>query len=579
MTFPPQFLDDIRDRLILSDIVGRHVALKRKGHEWTACCPFHQEKTPSFYVNDEKAFYYCFGCGKHGDHFGFLMEIEGFGFLEAVKSLADAAGLIMPEMQPGEIERIKARKSLSEIMELVTRFYEMSLRAPEGKAARAYLDQRGIQAQTVKKYRLGFAPQGALVDAMAQRHVTKDALQQLGLIRVYEDQPTKFYEMFRDRLMFPITDRQGNVVAFGGRILGEGTPKYLNSPETDLFSKGRLLYGLAQGRRAALDARELVVTEGYMDVIALSQAGLPQSVAPLGTAVTEDQLRLLWKLVPSPTFALDGDAAGRSAAHRAVERALPLLKPGLSLKFAWLPDSEDPDSLLNARGLSAFTTYLNEAMPLSEVLWEYHFDPLPQTPEARSGAWQSLVKDIERLSDKTVQATFAADYEARFESTFGVRQIAQTWQSSQQRRFFSQNKKLKSYERAGLDRSPHLTARGVRQSNEEIFITLLIDRPELVLTLVGDTSSIHFSNKTCNDLFQAIFVSAVRLSALDKTTLLTHVRDVGLGAALAQFDTHSMRTKAGLVGTKLSEQEFSTRVLDVWGKLTQTAARVRLKLP
>lgn len=576
MAFPSQFLDDVRDRLTLSDIVGRRVPLKRKGREWTACCPFHQEKSPSFFVNDEKAFYHCFGCGKHGDHFRFLMESDGLSFLESVKSLADEAGLSMPEMHPEDMERAKARKSLSEVMELVTKFYEVCLRAPEGEASRRYLDARGIRAETVKKFRLGFAPQGALVEAMAQRDVSQETLIQLGLLRVYEDRPTPV-EVFRDRLMFPITDRQGHVVAFGGRILGKGEPKYLNSPETELFSKGRLLYGLAQARRAALDSRELIIAEGYMDVIALSQAGMAQAVAPLGTAVTEDQLRLLWKLVPTPTFALDGDKAGRGAATRAVERALPLLKPGLSLKFAWLPEGEDPDSLIRTRGLTALTPILDGASALSDVLWRHHFDPLPQTPEARAGVWQALIKDLDRLTDETVKATFAAEYEARFEADFGIRHIAQV-SGVAPKQAFQFRKPSKYHSKSEMKWSGDLRHPIQSSLAEDCLLTLLIYDPVITLDLIGEPGSYTFANPAHNDLFQFIFVAALRLPTLDKDALLSHVRDAGYGPTIAQFDTGSMRTKAGLKGPELSEQEFSAKVTDVWGKLTSPTRRAMPRL-
>ncbi len=578
MAFPPEFLDDVRNRLTLSDIVRRRVALKRKGREWTACCPFHQEKTPSFFVNDEKAFYHCFGCGKHGDHVGFLMEAEGLTFMEAVKSLADEAGLTMPEVRPEEVERAKARNSLGEVMELVAKFFEVSLRGPSGASARAYLSNRGIRGETIHKFRLGFAPQGALVDAMAQRDVSQEALVQLGLLRIYEDRP-KPVEVFRDRLMFPITDRKGHVLAFGGRILGKGEPKYLNSPETDLFSKGRQLYGLAQARRAALDSRELVVTEGYMDVLALSQAGLAQVVAPLGTALTQDQLRLLWKLVPAPILALDGDRAGRAAATRAVYRALPLLKPGLSLKFAWLPEGEDPDSLVATRGLGAFTPLMTSAAPLSEALWQTHFAPLPQTPEDRAGAWQTLRKDLGDIVDETVRATFAADYEARFEAEFGVRQIAkQTRDLDRDRRPWKPRKPLKPLEKLGLDRTYTLGLGGLRHAQEAALMTLLLEQPAWTLQALGDPGGYEFSDPDINALFQSIFISAVRLPTLDKESVRNHVQAAGFGAFIAQFDTFSMRTTAGIQDVELSEQEFSARVGAVWEKLTAPAARARPRL-
>lgn len=578
MGFPPQFLDDIRARLTLSDIVGRHVALKRKGREWTACCPFHKEKTPSFFVNDEKGFYHCFGCGMHGDHIGFLIESQGLSFMDSVKTLADEAGLTIPEMRPEEIEREKSRRSLNEVMELVTKFYEVTLRGPEGEVARTYLQSRGINADTVKKFRLGFAKDGALSAAMAQRNISEDTLIELGLLRRYDNRP-KPVEVFRDRLMFPITDRQGNVNAFGGRLLGRGEPKYLNSPETALFKKGRQLYGLAQARRAAFDSKHVIVTEGYMDVIALSQAGLPQTVAPLGTAITEEQLMILWKLVPTPTLALDGDRAGRAAANRAISRALPILKPGLSLKFAWLPDGEDPDSLVSARGLNSFSGLIANALPLSEALWQAHFLPPPNTPEERAGSWHMLQKDLAQITDQTVRGAFSAEYEQKFANEFGIRNMAHQDTGAKKFGRKGQDKKpLKRYEKIGLDRSYGLSVVGLRRANEAILITLLLNHPEWTLSAIGDPTSHQFSDPEMNKLIQSIFISAVRLPTLDKEAVHTHVRNAGLGATIAQFDTSSMRTKAGITDTQLSKEEFSAKVLDIWGKLTGPTSRPKPRL-
>ena len=569
MALPLQFLDDVRDRLTLSEIVRRRVPLGRKGRKWAACCPFHKEKTPSFFVDDEKGFYHCFGCGKHGDHINFLMENDGLGFLEAVKELADQAGLQMPRLQPEEAERAKAQKGLSDVMELVTKFYEVSLRAPAGQAARSYLNSRGIGAETVETFRLGFAPQGELIAAMAQRGVEPRVLVELGLLRQYDDRPHPV-EMFRNRLMFPITDRQRRVVAFGGRLLGPGEPKYLNSPETPLFTKGRLLYGLAQAQRAALDAKELIVAEGYMDVLALSKAGLAQAVAPLGTAVTEDQLRLLWKLVPTPTFALDGDRAGRAAALRTMDRALPLLQPGRSLRFAWLPNGEDPDSLLKSRGMGALTPLLDAAIPLSDLLWQKHFEPKPETPEVRAGAWKALLKELEHLRDKTLVATFTADYQARFEAAFGVRQIAPVAPVRHDER-----RVRKPYQAALQDASPNLRSEDLRRGEEEALLTLMLARPDIALDAIGDPGEYQLSDPDANKLFERLFDCAVRLPNLDKQSVATYVRDVGLGATLAKFDSKSMRTIAGIMDTELNEQELSAKVKDIWGTLAAPARRAR----
>lgn len=371
MAFPPQFLDELRARLPVSEVVGRKVRLVRKGREHSGLCPFHNEKTPSFTVNDEKAFYHCFGCGQHGDVITFVMETEGLSFPEAVERLASQAGLQVPQSSPEERERAKVRNTLYDVVEQVCAWYEDNLRQTGGREALDYLRGRGFTEETIRTFRLGYSPdgRGRLLQAMEAKGIRKDQLVEAGLIKLPEGggDPRDY---FFNRVMFPISDGRGRVIAFGGRILGDGQPKYLNSPETPLFHKGRNLYNFAMAREASRDLGTVIVAEGYTDVIALAQAGLPNAVAPLGTAVTEEQIGLLWRVADEPVLCFDGDTAGERAALRAAERALPLLKPGKTLRFMGLPAGEDPDSLVQSRGADGFRHIMGSARQLADVIWQ-----------------------------------------------------------------------------------------------------------------------------------------------------------------------------------------------------------------
>ena len=340
MAFPPHFLDEIRNRVGLATLIGRRVKLARKGGEFTGLCPFHNERTPSFFVNEVKAFYHCFGCGAHGDQFGFIMRTENLSFPEAVERLAGEAGLEVPEMSPEERRQEKTRASLLEVMEAACSFFERSLREPGGQIGADYLAQRGLDAETIARFRLGFAPDSrtALKTALLGESIDEALLVEGGLLIRPEDfkpgTDSAAYDRFRGRVTFPITDRRGRVIAFGARALKpDQQAKYLNSPDTPLFHKGQVLYNMATAWPAAREEKRLVVAEGYMDVIALVRAGITAAVAPLGTALTESQIGLLWRMDDEPILCFDGDTAGQKAAFRAAERALPLLNPGQSLRF------------------------------------------------------------------------------------------------------------------------------------------------------------------------------------------------------------------------------------------------------
>ncbi len=415
MAFPPQFLDELRSRLPISEVAGRSVRLTRRGAEHSGLCPFHAEKSPSFTINDDKGFFHCFGCGAHGDVLSFVMQAEGLTFPDAVERLAAEAGLPVPQATPEDRARNTRQKGLLDLLEAACLWYQAQLTGPSGREARDYLRGRGLDEQTIGRFRLGFAPdqRGALRRALSDLGATAEQIAEIGVVKASPGGASP-RDYFFGRVIFPITDRRGRVIAFGGRTLGDGQPKYLNSPDTPLFHKGRVLYGLAQAREAARKSGEVIVTEGYMDVIALARAGFHNAVAPLGTALTADQLQALWRLAPEPLLCFDGDAAGQRAAHRAAERALPLLQPGQSLRFITLPAGEDPDSLIAAAGPGAFTAAMTRAQPLVDLIWQSESGARPlDTPERRADLERRLNARVDAIADRAVQYQYRTEFRAR----------------------------------------------------------------------------------------------------------------------------------------------------------------------
>ena len=415
MTFPPQFLDEIRARIPLEGVIGKRVRLLRRGRELLGLCPFHKEKTPSFTVNEDKGFFHCFGCGAHGDVIGFVMRDEGLSFPEAVERLAGDAGLSMPARDPRAEAREQERHSLYGVVEAAAAWFEGELAGPRGVAARRYLDIRGVDEEARAHFRLGYAPDSrtALRTKLERDGVTEAMMLDAGLVIAPEDNRTP-YDRFRGRVIFPICDRRGRVVAFGGRALGDGQPKYLNSPETPLFAKGSLLYGQHLAAPAAHKAGRVIAVEGYMDVIALHQAGIAWAVAPLGTALTEQQLELLWRLAEEPVLCFDGDEAGARAAARAVERALPQLNAKRSLRFATLPSGQDPDTMVRDRGRQAMAEIVDAAIPLSDQLWRMALAGRAlDTPEARARVNKLLQDQIARIPDRDLGFRYREDFRQR----------------------------------------------------------------------------------------------------------------------------------------------------------------------
>lgn len=417
-----KFLDELRSRISIADIVGQKVKLVKRGREYTGLCPFHQEKTPSFTINESKGFYHCFGCGAHGDIVRFLMDSEGLPFIEAVKKLADKAGLTMPAFSKESAEQSQKRKSLYEIMGLAANFFEKNLRMPIGARGLEYFKQkRGLSDEIIKKFRLGYAPNNnGLKALLTSKGVSEDDMAQLGLIAVPEDKNRASHDFFRDRVMIPIMDKQGNVIAFGGRILDNSQPKYLNSPETPIFNKRRILYNMTYAREPAYAAKRMVICEGYMDVIALDSFGFNYAVAPLGTALTEEQILEAWKVCNTPTLCFDGDGAGIKAAIRSVDRVLPILRAGYSVNYIFLKEKKDPDELLHTLGPAVFEKYLQGAKPLVDILWhKCKMNKDTDTPEQKALIEKETIEEVNKIKDTQIRNYYMQEMKRRIYETFG----------------------------------------------------------------------------------------------------------------------------------------------------------------
>ena len=526
MAFPPGFLDELRSRISLSGLIGRRVKLVRRGREFAGLCPFHHEKTPSFYVVEDKSFFHCFGCGAHGDAIGFAMRADNLDFIEAIEKLAGEAGLAVPQATPQERERAQRQKTLLEATEAAAAFYEERLWAPGGVRAREYLQGRGVDPAIIRRFRLGWAPD----DRQALRRALNPEFSDPLLIeaglrrRPAEGEPSDY---FRNRVMFPISDRAGRVIAFGGRVLGDGQPKYLNSPDSPLFEKGRVLYGWSAARAAVIRDEGggpqaipgAIVTEGYMDVIALHQAGFATAVAPLGTALTEFQLHELWRLAPEPLLCFDGDEAGQRAAVRAMRRALPLLRPGQSLRFATLPSGEDPDSIIRTAGRSAFEQILAAARPLADMLWESEVRGVRRdTPERLAAIQSRLMEHVKEISDPTVRSEFKILFKSRCDP----------WQTRR---------------KGGVRTSPAAAVRdgppppprsGGRIQRENLF-RMVLHFPYLIDQVAEELAALEIPESDLDSLRRQILELDAAGSGLDAHAIQQHLVKNGLAATVERL--------------------------------------------
>ncbi|SEN20303.1 DNA primase [Sphingomonas gellani] len=528
MSLSPAFLDELRARTSLSALIGKTTKLQKAGREFRGCCPFHNEKTPSFYVNDDKGFYHCFGCSAHGDAIRWMTDQRGLPFIDAVKELAQSAGLEMPATDPRAAKKAERQKGLHEAMEDAAAFFTEQLHGIAGADARAVLEKRGISAETARTFGFGFAPDARNRLRTALKSYGDAMLVEAGLlIQVEGKEP---YDRFRGRLMIPIRDPRGRVIAFGGRIIGDGEPKYLNSPDTPLFDKGRTLYNLDRAAPASRKSARAIVVEGYMDVVALAQAGIGEAVAPLGTALTEAQLERLWRMVDVPIVCLDGDAAGQKAAMRAAHRALPMLAPGKSLAFVTLPDGQDPDDLVRSKGAAPMEKLLAETQPLVDRLWQAELAAEPlDTPEQRAGLKQRLADLIRPITDASVKYEYQAEFRRRFDAHF----------SPQRRPFVPFEKRTGGKRPAGrsgwqpalpvTEDAKKVHAAGIDRVLAKAVLAGLIRHPAEIARHMEVLGSLRLADGALGRLFEAVVDLAVEEQALDSTRLVTILARSGLG--------------------------------------------------
>lgn len=556
MRFSPQFLDELRARLPVSEVVGRRVKLKKTGREFTGLSPFNKEKTPSFTVNDQKGFYHDFSSGKHGSIFDFVMETEGVTFPEAVERLAAMAGVALPKVSKDEEAREEKRKTLYEVMELAAKFFEATLASRVGAKARGYLADRALEPATQLKFRIGYAPaeRFALKEHLGEQGVPVADMVEAGLLIAGDDIPVP-YDRFRDRVMFPITDFRGRIIAFGGRALAaDAQAKYLNSPETPLFHKGSNLYNGAAARQAVHDGAALIAVEGYIDVIAMVTAGFPATVAPLGTALTEEQLGLLWKMADEPILCFDGDKAGQRAAFRAVDLALPRLKPGKSLQFALLPEGQDPDDLVRSGGREAVMEVLKSARPLADMLWMRETESSSlDTPERRAALEARVNEVVRSIGDDSVRKYYAQDFSTRLRQLFApppgperngrpermagnVRSFRDGGRGGWQRGRTSAREPLPPPS-ARLSGSP--IVRGHRSAlppREALILMAVVNHPWLLEQHAEQFAELEFLNPEADQLRRAILEATVEAGASEAEALRAAAAARGLAGVLARVE-------------------------------------------
>jgi DNA primase len=553
MRYPPHFLDEIRARLSVSQVVGRKVPLKRAGREFKGLSPFKMEKTPSFTVNDSKGFYHCFASGEHGDIFTFLMKTEGLSFPEAVERLAEEAGVPMPKVSAREEAREDERQRLYRLMESSAQFFQAALASGPGAEARRYLEKRGLARETIASFRLGYAPndKSALRTHLAKAGFTVEEMVASGMLIGGENIPVA-YDRFRHRVMFPITDLKGRVIGFGGRALDADQPaKYLNSPETPLFHKGHVLYNAHNARGAAHDKARVIAVEGYMDAIALSEAGFAETVAPLGTALTEEQVKFLWRLAPEPILCFDGDAAGRKAAFRAVETVLPLLQPGFSVRFAFLPEGLDPDDLVRQKGPQAFAAELERTRALFDVLWTREEEGHDlSTPEQRAAFEKRLQAMVARIGDSSVRSQYERELREtlwafnrsvareiarakgqRRKGPAGTRRnnITPDWRVRERARLGPQQTPL----RRPVAASPELVQRAeLIPAREALLLKTILNHPWLIEAHAEEIAALTLTSPPAQRLRDAILAAQALEFDLDSATLRSQLSVTGLDRAI-----------------------------------------------
>jgi DNA primase len=537
MAFPSGFLDEIKNRVAVSDVVGRKVKLQRRGREFVGLSPFKQERTPSFTVNDDKQFYHCFSTGKHGSIFDFIMETEGLSFPEAVERLASEAGLPMPERDPRAAERAQRQAGLVDVTQAAATWFQAQLQSPAADEARAYLERRGVTQEMIAGFGIGYAPRSrtALLEHLTARNMGVDKVIESGMAIKPDDNKAP-YDRFRDRIIFPIADTRGRVIAFGGRAMQADAPaKYLNSPDTPLFDKGRILYNFARARQPAYDTGTLLVAEGYMDVVGLAHAGFHHAVAPMGTALTEEQIQLAWRMAPEPILCLDGDQAGLRAAYRAIDRALPLLKPGYSLRFAILPPGKDPDDVVRDGGAEAMQAILGKAMSLLDLMWEREIEAAPwDTPERAAALKKRLREAVNRVQDGDVKGLYGQEIKKRLDKLLGNEKLPNRGSGDNRWRQNNTRPVYRSQPTSEARRSALATGADDWLPREALIVLIAFHHPAVLLTYRDMFDAMSLKSPALDamrfeiiDYFDGLGAHDVTAAGLDNAGLTRHLEDRG----------------------------------------------------
>lgn len=550
LRFSSSFLDDIRERIPISDVIGRHVTWDRKktnaprGDYW-ACCPFHGEKSPSFHCEDKKGRFYCFGCGEKGDHFRFMTEYEGLNFVEAVSRLADQAGIALPAPDPEAVKRDQKRATLEDVMEMATSFFEVQLQEAVGAKARSYLRDRGLSGLTISTFRLGFSAdsRNALKEHLSQKGVDKDLIEACGLV-VHGPDIAVSYDRFRNRIMFPIPSSREKTIAFGGRAMDPSAPaKYLNSNETELFHKSNVLFNYARARKVIKnDDISIIAVEGYMDVIALHQAGIEHAVAPLGTALTENQLRLMWRVSNQPVLCFDGDGAGQRAAERAIDLALPHVSPGKSLRFAVLPAGKDPDDLVNEEGRSAFDDVIGKANSLADMVWSREVRKgVYDTPESKAELEKRFAQITSTISDENIRRHYQQDIRDRLRGFFRSKFTNNNNFSKRGNQNSGRGKPPEMSSKVGasdkLKRSVLVSGRSnLPALRESLLAYTIISHPHMLIDDFDMLSELEFDHRELNQLWQVMQEACADGSRLTRVEMVAYLSQKNMNGIVGQLE-------------------------------------------
>lgn len=529
-----KFCDELRAKVSIVDVVGAKVKLVRKGREYQACCPFHNEKTPSFTVNEAKGFYHCFGCGAHGDIIKFEMDANNLSFMEAIEKLAAKAGLQVPRDSYIKPEDVEKRNSLYDIMELACKFFEKSLKMPEGVAAMEYLARRGFGEDIINKFHLGYAPgNNGLKTYLADKGVSEKEMNELGLLTIPEDKTRRPHDFFRDRVMIPIFDKRGRVIAFGGRIMGDGQPKYLNSPETPIFNKRRILYNMNNAKDAGFQEKKLIICEGYMDVIGMDKYGIHYAVAPLGTALTEDQIQEAWRVVNEPICCFDGDNAGKRAAVRSVDRVLPILKAGYSLKYVFLTGAKDPDEFLKAFGRDEFLNVISQNVSLSDLLWRKNIEDVDaSTPEQKALIEKNIKEEVAKIADDTVRNYYIQAMQDKIYNELG---LGASWRARKKAfssyEYSKDKKKYRSNYRKEPDYHQSFLATpkvNLDELGARYVLSALICYPNLIEEYEEKLLTFAINDQNLRLIFDAVFEISHEKTPQSQEEMLVALKELGL---------------------------------------------------